>query len=89
MLLSNFRNYVEHSETNYFIKINIQWMGFNTYCGTRKKTSVRKKSELVELSRASRFSRSLARLASGSFQLVSSPVYDVRYVLICVVIKAE
>ena len=23
------------SETNYFIKINIQWVGFNTYCGTR------------------------------------------------------
>ena len=32
-----------------------------------------KKSGLVELSRASRFSRSLARLASGKFQLVSSP----------------
>ena len=34
---------------------------------------VGKKSGLVELSRASRFSRSLARLASGKFQLVSSP----------------
>ena len=30
------------------------------------------------MSRASRFSRSLARLASGSFQLVSSPVYITR-----------
>ena len=38
-----------------------------------KKLVVRKKSGLVELSRASRFSRSLARLASGKFQLVSSP----------------
>ena len=39
------------------------------------KLVVGKKSGLVELSRASRFSRSLARLASGKFQLVSSPVY--------------
>ena len=38
-----------------------------------KKLVVGKKSGLVELSRASRFSRSLARLASGKFQLVSSP----------------
>ena len=38
------------------------------------KLVVGKKSGLVELSRASRFSRSLARLASGKFQLVSSPV---------------
>ena len=37
------------------------------------KLVVGKKSGLVELSRASRFSRSLARLASGKFQLVSSP----------------
>ena len=28
------------SETNYFIKINIQWVGFNTYCGTRNKKLV-------------------------------------------------
>ena len=39
----------------------------------QKKLVLGKKSGLVELSRASRFSRSLARLASGSFQLVSSP----------------
>ena len=52
-------------------------MGFNTYCGTCNKTwCLEKKSGLVELSRASRFSRSLARLASGSFQLVSSPAMD-------------
>ena len=38
----------------------------NTYCGTRnKKLVLGKKSGLVEFSRASRFSRSLARLASG------------------------
>ena len=37
--------------------------------------AMKKKSGLVELSRASRFSRSLAQLASGSFQLVSSPAY--------------
>ena len=39
-----------------------------------KKLVVGKKSGLVELSRASRFSRSLARLASGKFQLVSTYV---------------
>ena len=53
------------SKTNYFIKINIEWVGFNTYCGTRNKKLVRKKSGPVEFSRASIFSRSLARLASG------------------------
>ena len=37
--------------------------------------TIPKKAGLVELSRASRFSRSLARLASGKFQLVSSPVH--------------
>ena len=25
------------SETNYFIKIDIQWVGFNNYCATRNK----------------------------------------------------
>ena len=44
-----------------------------------KKLVAGKKSGLVELSRASRFSRSLARLASGKFQLVSSPVYTPVY----------
>ena len=39
-----------------------------------------KKSGLVELSRASRFSRSLAQLATGSFQLVSSPANHNIYV---------
>ena len=54
------------SKTNYFIKINTEWVGFNTYCGTRnKKLVLGKKSGLVEFSRATRFSRSLARLASG------------------------
>ena len=54
------------SETNYVIKINIQWVGFNTYCGTRnKKLMLGKKSGLEKFSRASRLSRSLARLASG------------------------
>ena len=28
------------SETYYFIKINIQWVGFNTYYGTRNKKLV-------------------------------------------------
>ena len=54
------------SERNYLIKINIQWVGVNTYCAMRNNNiGVRKKSGLVEFSRASRFSRSLARLASG------------------------
>ena len=43
------------------------------------KLVVGKKSGLVELSRASRFSRSLARLASGKFQLVSSPAVHVKW----------
>ena len=43
--------------------------------------TIPKKAGLVELSRASRFSRSLARLASGKFQLVSSPVYTVNTLL--------
>ena len=52
-------------------------MPFLSYA-QHKKIGGRKKNQLlsglVELSRASRFSRSLARLASGKFQLVSSPV---------------
>ena len=28
------------SETNYLIKINIQWVRFNTYCATRNKKLV-------------------------------------------------
>ena len=28
------------SQTNYVLKINIQWVGFNTYCGTRNKKLV-------------------------------------------------
>ena len=51
----------------------MQCMGYNTYCVTRDNKVLGKKSGLVELSRASRFSRSLARLASGLFQLFSSP----------------
>ena len=49
------------------------------------KLVVGKKSGLVELSRASRFSRSLARLPSGKFQLVSSPatIYLYCSFLIC------
>ena len=56
------------------IIINIQCMGFNTILWyMQHKLVLGKKSGLVELSRASRFSRSLAQLATGSFQLVSSP----------------
>ena len=77
MFLSNFRNHYNIqldklccSERNYFIIINIQCP---FYCmRNTKKLVVGKKSGLVELSRASRFSRSLARLASRKFQLVSS-----------------
>ena len=66
MLLSNFRNYVVLKEIiSLGPIINMQCIGFNTYCGTRKQIAPGKKSGLVELSRASRFSRSLARLASG------------------------
>ncbi len=33
------------SETNYVIKIDIQCMGFNTYCGTRNKKLVLGKNQ--------------------------------------------
>ncbi len=33
------------SETNYLIKINIQWVRFNTYCATRNKKLVLGKNE--------------------------------------------
>ena len=33
------------SEINYFIKINIELVGFNTYCGTRNKKLVLGKNQ--------------------------------------------
>ena len=74
MLLSNFRNYVVLKQ---IMSLKLTFNGWvliltDIYCGTRnQKVVLGKKSWLVEFStdytdsRASRFSRSLARLASG------------------------